>query len=134
MDNLKETFLSTEGKLTRLQYFKLMLAVGVVEIILVFITLGIFSDEYGFVSNAGENLNMLILLAALVPYYFLTMKRIHDFAGNEFLAKLAVGLQFYYIVFNYKDPFNMSTFDNMLSFVNFSLILYLVFNPSKYQE
>ena len=133
MDNLQETFLSTEGKLTRLQYFKLMLAVGVVEIILACVTLGIFSDDYGIVSNTGENLNMLILLAALVPYYFLTVKRIHDFAGDEFLAKLTVGLQFYYIVFNYTDPFNMSTFDNMLSFANFLLVLYLVFNPSKYQ-
>ena len=132
MDDLQKIFLSSEGRLNRLQYFKFTMILIIVETV----ANSIFSDDYG---NISDNLDMLITLAFLVPEYFLNVRRIHDFAGDEILAKLMVALTFYSMVFN-SGADNMYMSDNlsfgdflssmpMDSYVYSALWFYLLFNP-----
>lgn len=115
---------------------------GVVEVILLMGVAIIFDDGYEDMTNAGNNLCMLIEIALLVPVYFLDMQRVHDFEGNEILPKLLFGIGFYSIVFesgstaDVPDISNSSDYlgyifsnSSMLDYVSLALGLYLLFNP-----
>ena len=135
MEDWKKIFLSSEGRLNRLKYFKLTMILGVVGAILSIGVGGIFGDGPENITDSEKNLCMLISLGLLVPEYFLNVRRVHDFEGNEFLPKLMFGIGFYAIVFTSGDSDDFANLSeylsdwSMLDYVITALDLYMLFYP-----
>lgn len=90
MDELKEIYLTDTGRFNRLKYFKYLMLLAIFQIIVISIIETIFSDEYGYVTQTGETFSILILIALLVPTYFITAKREHDLGQNFLTTTLII--------------------------------------------
>ena len=129
MEYFQKNFLTAEGRLNRWKYFKLVLILGVIQLAMLLTIELIFSDEWGNVSPFIENLITVISVAVLLPYYFLTVQRVHDFNQDDTLAKFDAAISFYLIVFTPEEPLLWSTQDFIICFVGAVLSLYILFKP-----
>ena len=77
-DNLQEMFLSTNGRLNRMRYFKRSLAVFALELILVAVIIMVFGDAWGNLSSTGTTLLFAVIVASLAPQFCLSVRRIKD--------------------------------------------------------
>lgn len=127
MDKLKEIYLTDTGRLNRLKFFKYAVILGIVEIIALTIIIAMFSDEYGFPTETGNTFSDLLLLASIVPYYFITVKRVHDFSKDSVLAKVLMALCAYMILIADDIYFLWGPLDYLVSLANTALTLYVVF-------
>ena len=128
MDKLKEIYLTDTGRLNRLKFFKYAIILGIVESIALAIIIAMFSDEYGFLTETGNTFSDLLLLASIVPYYFITVKRVHDFSKDSVLAKVLMALCAYMILIpDDTYYFLWGPLDYLVSLANTVLTLYVVF-------
>lgn len=91
----------------------------------------IFSDEFWNLTSVGETLTNIIAIAALLPTYFLDVRRLHDFNQDDTLAKISAALSFYFIFF-IENPENfifMSALDRVVCLATFVLAMYILFKP-----
>lgn len=77
-DNLQEMFLSTNGRLNRMRFFKRNLAVVALELILVAVIIAIFGDAWGNLNSTGNTLLFVVIAASLVPQFCLGVRRVKD--------------------------------------------------------
>lgn len=131
MEYFQKNFLTAEGRLNRWKYFKLLLILTLIELVAVIIVSVVFSDEFGNLSSSEENLLNIIAGAALLPTYFLDVRRLHDFNQDDTLAKISAALSFYFIFF-IENPENfifMSALDRVVCIATFVLGMYILFKP-----
>lgn len=126
----EEIFLKRDGRLNRLRYFKRIVAVYLIFIVVSFPAMMIFSDDWGNLSSFGELLVTAINLASLFPLYCLDVRRLHDMDKDETLAKISFGLGVIgAFVASNSDPFDLSPTATIVYLVETVIALYLLFSP-----
>ncbi len=126
--NLYETFLSMEGRLNRLRYFKRLLVVGIAQMALVVFIAILFADMFGNISTFGSILMNIIFVAGTAITYTLDVRRLHDMDKSDLLAKVSA-VAMLYIGLADIDMFNVTIFDCVVYFALTVIGLYLMFNP-----
>ena len=77
--SIAEMFLTTNGRLNRLRYFKRILMVGVIATILAFaIVAATMTPSGDNISTAGYVLFAVMCLVFAVPQFMLMIRRLHD--------------------------------------------------------
>ncbi len=89
---IQEMFLKMTGRLNRLRYFKRVIVVALVSLVVSFPILMIFIDDFGNITPLGNIVNAIINLATFIPLYCLDVRRLHDLDKDETLAKISLGL------------------------------------------
>lgn len=132
MDKLKEIYLTDTGRFNRLKYFKYLMLITIVEIIIDSIIEVIFADKYGVITPTGDTFANIIFLAFSIPNYFITVKRLQDFGQDSFWAKVNVACSLYLLfVLNIENP---SLFDGTVCIAKCILILFILFKPGDVGE
>ena len=130
MEYFQKNFLTAEGRLNRWKYFKLLLILSLIELVAVVILFMIFSDEFWNLTSVGETLTNIIAVAALLPTYFLDVRRLHDFNQDDTLAKISAALTFYTTIFiDFENLIFMSALDRVVGVATFVLAMYILFKP-----
>lgn len=89
---IQEMFLKMTGRLNRLRYFKRVIVVALVSLVVSFPILMIFIDDWGNITPLGNIISAIINLATCIPLYCLDVRRLHDLDKDETLAKISLGL------------------------------------------
>lgn len=89
---IQEMFLKMTGRLNRLRYFKRVIVVALVSLVVSFPILMIFIDDLGNITPFGNIISAIINLAVFIPIYCLDVRRLHDLDKDETLAKISLGL------------------------------------------
>lgn len=132
MDDFKRIYLNDAGRLNRLRYFKYSFILGIVEMVIVDFVSAIFSNEFGMLSSFGSVLVTTITLSALVPDYFLNVRRLHDLGQNSDLAKIYCAINVYFEIF--EDAVFPGFSDKIVVFAFLGLTLYLILSPGDVGE
>lgn len=130
MSDFNQLFLNTDGKLNRMSYFKRLLAVALIEILVVIALLVIFSDDYGNIGSGGEFLIMAVTIAFQIPYYCLNVRRLRDIGRDETLAYVSAALGVLNSFFD-PDPFAMTKIQMLIMLIYFAVDLYILLVPGK---
>ena len=83
-DLIQEMFLSTNGRINRMTYFKRTLIVNVIMGILIAISIALFSDEWDELTSTGTALIHAVMIIVLIPKFCLDVRRIKDIGKFQF--------------------------------------------------
>ena len=103
---IKEIYFSSEGRINRWRYFKYNVALSILLFLIIFIAALFILFRYSLSFNTEEIINSMdtfnraVNLLALVPMYFLNVKRLHDMNKDN---TLAIIFSVAYIILNLVD-------------------------------
>lgn len=126
----QELFLKTTGRLNRLRYFKRIMAVMLITLAISLPPAIIFSDEFDNLTAFGEIVLSIINICALVPYYCLDVRRLHDMGKDDTLAKISVLIGIVVAVVEVPDEVDLMPVPLMIVYLVGTVIgFYLLFAP-----
>lgn len=122
-NNGKFTFITTDGRLNRLPYFKLQMFIGLIFVIS-FVYVGmVYDNGYGYLTKRGEVVMGLIDLAYFGISYCLNVQRLHDLNKDSTIAVILFVIAIFPLF--YSD----GKLENILQIVTCAGMLYLFFTP-----
>ena len=126
-----ENFFRRDGRLNRWRYFKRTIAIFPVALLISFAVVIVDVNALGQLSSFGNNAIKFLLAAIQIPFFCLTVRRLHDMNKNETLAYVAIGLGLIPILFRDGDFLvtEPSTLENLLNLVSGFISLYILFCP-----
>ena len=122
---ITENFFKRDGRLNRWRYFKRSMLLGFMTFILG-IAVSIIAIVFLNINIPNDILVKFILVIMLIPYFCLTVRRLHDMDKDETFAYVYISLQLAYIIignFNQTEP---SLLEKILSPFNLLLSLYIL--------
>ena len=124
-----EMFFRQSGRLNRLRYFKRVLVIFLISLVVTIPVMVIFSDGAGNVSSFGNIIVTLINLAILIPCYCLDVRRLHDMDKDETLAKILLILGIIVAIVPVDDLYYAPPPMIVVYLVGTVLGLYVLFTP-----
>lgn len=127
-----DMFFKKDGRLNRWRYFKRMLLIYVIRLIIVMALFIVISDDFGNTTTAEDVFITIVSLSFLIPEYFLTVRRFQDLGVKDLSwAYWLVGVDALFIVFGNSMLNTNSTIKEFKSYfiliVYFCMFLYLLF-------
>lgn len=89
-NGIYENFLRRDGRLNRLRYFKRIVLIGIIDIIIGAVIGAVASDDFGQLSTMGDILNKIVAIIFLIPQFCLMVRRLQDMNKGNTLAYLNV--------------------------------------------
>lgn len=127
---LKETFLSRDGRLGRFSYFKRMIVLEIVRIMLLVIVEWLLLKEWETMNTPCAIVESLISLFALYPDYCLTVRRIKDINKSLSLANIYIFIAgIYTIGASIDNQFIYSAGGKLLVLIYMGFAIYFLFTP-----
>ena len=125
---IMENFFRRDGRLNRLRYFKRVLVINLIMII-IFTAIFIFSpgsslDDISPAENMWLNIIDLILF---VPWFCLMTRRLHDMNKNETLAWVVVALEVLTLNSSLSDP--LFAVENIPDLIQLLILFYMFLIP-----
>ena len=87
-----ENFFRRDGRLNRWRYFKRVMVIGVVMMIITMVIFLKDMNALGLLSPTGDIVFKAVTLAMIVPIFCLMVRRLHDIGHDEKLAYLYVAI------------------------------------------
>ena len=126
-ETFQEMFLLTTGRLKRLRYFKRLLVIGFIHVILIATIFAAYADSLGNLNSTGDVLSILLGIILLVPRYCLDVRRLHDMGKDETLAYFFATAD---LVSYLSNSFNSENIPLILGGIVFLAVwLYVLFTP-----
>ena len=126
---MQEMFLKTTGRLNRLRYFKRIMVVTLISLLIDCFLITIFSDAWGNLTSLGDKLTSIVGIITLIPGYCLDVRRLQDLDQNDLLAKISLVLGFITIFISTGDIFSPSKSELLVYFGYTVIALYMLFVP-----
>lgn len=125
-----ENFLRRDGRLNRLRYFKRILLLSLVEIV-IFIAIFIMNmNALGQLSSMGNITLKFFMAAALIPFFCLMVRRLHDCNRDEKLAYASLALNVLVIITtNYSVLEEPTLFERVITALSAVIGIYALFCP-----
>ena len=92
-ETFQEMFLTSNGRLNRMRYFKRTLAVDLIYLLAALIIASSCSTPWGDITQTGDALIMIVAVIALIPKFHLDVRRLKDSAmfDNESSIQMFAG-------------------------------------------
>lgn len=132
---IKEMFFKSEGRINRLRFFKRTIVVALFSAFLMIILGAIFGPEIDLNKPPSPNdpvdpslafIYLAVSIFALIPYYFLYVRRLHDLNMNNNLA-IVVTVAGFIGIFTGDDVNNASMISVLATLATGFITLYLIF-------
>lgn len=135
-NGIAENLFRRDGRLNRWRFFKRCFLLGLVEFLIVFVIFLVTTNALGQISTMGSILIKVVSLVVLLPYFCLSIRRLHDMNKNETLAYVCVGLSIISTFMIDKDFFvsEPSNFENIITVVNGFVGLYILLCPGTHGD
>lgn len=89
-NGIYENVLRRDGRLNRLRYFKRIVLIGIIDIIIGAVIGAVASDDFGQLSTMGDILNKIVAIIFLIPQFCLMVRRLQDMNKGSTLAYVDV--------------------------------------------
>lgn len=128
---IQEMFLTTNGRLNRMRYFKRWLVLDIVTIILSVVISELFSTGSGDnLTSTGEIILNVMFVSMLIPRFCLDVRRIKDIGQSETVVYGVAGLEFVLtLIYIYvMTDFDFTSFPDSvlpLSAVSFGIFIWI---------
>lgn len=128
---IAENFFRRDGRLNRWRYFKRMLLIGVIEIIILSVIFVIDVNALGELSTPGNAIVNLVCFAGMIPFYCLGVRRLHDMGKSDTLIRANIALDIFLTLAHGKNFLvtEPSLALNILSVVSGVIGLYILLWP-----
>ena len=132
-----ENFLTRDGRLNRWRFVKRNIVLGLIESLILMVIFYLCTDIHMQLSTTGVILVKIVSFIALIPYFCLVVRRLHDMNKDEKLAYVILGLNVISILLLDRNELLNgipskelpSSLEDILDILNLALICYVLFCP-----
>lgn len=89
---IAENFFRRDGRLNRWRYFKRVFLLGVIEMLILSVIFLIDVNALGEMSTLGNAVVNLVCFAGMIPFYCLSVRRLHDMNKGDTLIRANIAL------------------------------------------
>ena len=126
---MQEMFLKTTGRLNRLRYFKRIMVITLISLVINCFIVMIFSDAWGNPTSLGDKLTSIVGIITLIPGYCLDVRRLQDLDQNDLLAKISFVLGVITSLISIDDIYSLSKSEIIVCLSCTVIGLYMLFVP-----